>query len=231
MKKTLSVSFIALSGLLSSSAVIAESQQLASPVATADYQLAINKQGIMVWTAPVQNSSLLAFKAQTTISSNLTPIVATIYDDKAVSEWIPNTKNVTILEKNATNTQYKIHFIVDMPFPLSNRDVVANIQYNQQPNGIISIISDGAIDAKKPVTAGVIRIKNYHTEWYLMPKANHKTQVLLSGFIDPAGGLPSWAVNMFVEDQPFKMLKSLKKMVQKPQYQQATMAIVQEQFK
>ena len=90
-----------------------------------------------------------------------------------------------------------------------------------QPNGTVLIENRATTHPKAPVRSGFLRVTRYEGSWVLRPIDAARTEVTTTGYADPAGVLPLAIVNMFVQQQPYLMLRNMKNVVQSPKYQRA----------
>lgn len=209
----LSVSAVLISPVLSAAATFDD--------ANAAKNLVIDRQGIKVWTYQVVGNPSFNYRATTTLQSNLVGTVAAIMDTQYLKEWVPHTKRVELLESDEKAGTFTMLMEIDFPFPLNDRDVVFAGTIKQQPNGTVLIENRSTSHPKAPVRAGFLRVTRYEGSWILRPiDANH-TEVTTIGYADPAGVLPIAIVNMFVQQQPYLMLRNMKSVVLSPKYQRA----------
>ncbi len=177
------------------------------------------KDGITVWKVPTANSAVVGFKAQAVLSAPINAVVGTIMDTPNASEWIPNTGFIQMIDRSEfSQGKAKLYYLIDMPFPLADRDLVINSKMSKNPSGIIRIDNQIASDSRYPAKPGVVRINQYTGSWLLEPLGNSKTRVTLQGDADPGGAIPIWATNLFVTKQPTDMLKNMREQVKKSRY-------------
>lgn len=184
-------------------------------------KLVIDRQNIKVWTYQVANNPSFNYRATTTMQSNLVGTVAAIMDTQYLSEWVPHTRRVELLESDEKTGTFTMLMEIDFPFPLSDRDVVFSGTIKQQPNGTVLIENRATTHPKAPVRSGFLRVTRYEGSWVLRPIDAARTEVTTTGYADPAGVLPLAIVNMFVQQQPYLMLRNMKNVVQSPKYQRA----------
>lgn len=188
-------------------------------------QVALQQQGITVWEVPVKNSSHLGFKAQADIDASVAQVYAVIRDVDQAQKWIPSTRSVSMIDEDVSKGDAWLYYVIDMPFPLTDRDLVIKSKITQDAAGNVTIKNVGTTDARTPEKTDYIRITNYQGTWQLKKLADNKTRVTLSGHADPRGGIPSWVANMFVTKQPYEMLRNMRKQVKKPRYNDAKLPI------
>lgn len=184
-------------------------------------KLVIDRQNIKVWTYQVADNPSFNYRATTTVKSNLVGTVAAIMDTQYLSQWVPHTSRVELLESDEKSGTFSMLMEIDFPFPLNDRDVVFSGTIKQQPNGTIVITNRATTHPKAPVRSGFLRVTRYEGSWILRPVDAQNTEVTTIGYADPGGILPLAIVNMFVQQQPYLMLRNMKNVVQSPKYQRA----------
>ncbi len=205
----------------------------APPVQTTPAKLVKDRDGVKVWTYKEAGNPTMNFRATTVIDSTLSGAVALVMDTEHSSEWAPYTGKATILERNDQTGAFLLRMELNFPFPLSNRDVIVSGRLSQAPDGVVTIKNVATTDPRAPVRPKFIRIEHYEGMWQFksLGKVNGKPQVEVtaSGYADPNGMLPLGIVNMFVQEQPFEMLRNMHSYVKAPKYQQATVVGVKEE--
>lgn len=187
---------------------------------------ALQKNGITVWKQAIPNTKVIGFKAKTTINATPKQLLSVIMDVENSNQWIPRTRSAKTFESQKQNGLPKIYIIIDMPFPLADRELLINSNIQQKSNGTITVINKltkikGVKSNKK-----IIRIPSYSGTWVLKPVGKNKTDITITGHADPAGSLPAWVANLFVTDQPYEMLRNMKKQVKKSKYQNPTIKYI-----
>lgn len=184
-------------------------------------KLVIDRQDIKVWTYQVADNPSFNYRATTTVQSNLVGTVAAIMDTQYLKEWVPHTRRVELLESDEKAGTFSMLMEIDFPFPLNDRDVVFAGTVKQQPNGTILIQNRATSHAKAPERSDFLRVNRYEGSWILRPIDATHTEVTTIGYADPGGILPIAIVNMFVQQQPYLMLRNMKSVVQSPKYQRS----------
>ena len=195
--------------------------------------LSIDRDGVKVWTYKQSGNPSVNYRATTVLESTLSGAVAMVMDTDHSAEWAPYTGKALVLDRNNQNGVVNLRMDLNFPFPLKNRDVVLNSRMDQNADGIVTIASHSILDPRLPVRPDYIRIDHFEGLWEFksLPKtATGKSQVEVtaSGYAAPNGLLPLAIVNLFVQQQPFEMLRNMKSYVKNPRYQQATVAGVKE---
>ena len=174
------------------------------------------KEGISVYTRPVEGSSLNEFKGEALINASLEVCKNVIDDVEKHTVWRPDCIESKLISRNGniavSYTRTKA------PWPVSDRDVIVKNEIDISKDKVVynfSAINDPELI---PLKEGVIRMIKVTGMWILIRKGND-TLVTYQAKIDPGGSLPAWLANSTAVDQPFKSLQGLKKMVNKPEFQ------------
>ncbi len=199
---------------------------------TVPTKLVKDRDGVKVWTYKEPGNPTMNFRATTVLDSSLAGAVALVMDTDHSSEWAPYTGKATVIERNDQTGTFLLRMDLNFPFPLSNRDVVVSGHLSQSPDGVVTIKNVATTDPRAPVRDHFIRIEHYEGMWQFksLGKVNGKSQVevTVSGYADPNGMLPLSIVNLFVQEQPFEMLRNMHNYVKAAKYQQATVVGVKE---
>lgn len=129
-----------------------------TPRVTADAQwtLAKDKDNIQLYTRPVAGSDFLAIRASTVMAADSDAVAAALGDGDGCSEWRRMCKSSRILEV-ASEQERLIYMVLDLPWPLSDRDVVMRSITHIDPQSktaVVKLQSDsGAYPAQKQVRA------------------------------------------------------------------------------
>jgi hypothetical protein len=90
--------------------------------------------------------------------------------------------------------------------------VEANV--NTDPATGIRTITATPLSNVIPDKPNRIRIKKYYQKWTIQPMENGVIRLILEGFVDPAGNVPTWLYNMVITETPLKIMRRVKKFVQ-----------------
>ena len=195
--------------------------------------LSIDRDGVKVWTYKQSGNPSVNYRATTILESSLSAAVAMVMDTDHSAEWAPYTGKALVLDRSNQNGVVNLRMDLNFPFPLKNRDVVLTSRMNQNADGSVTIKSDSIVDPRLPIRPDYIRIDQFQGLWEFksLPKnaaGKPQVEVTASGYAAPNGLLPTVIVNLFVQQQPFEMLRNMKSYVKNPRYQQATVVGVKE---
>lgn len=189
---------------------------LTSPVyAIENAKLSINKNNIKVWTIHNPQKKMMSYRAETTLNTSIERAVALVLDVEHAQSWVPNVAYVNVLSEDLENGDFKLYMVLDFPFPLKDRDLIVQGKMSKDANGQITI-KNKAIQQGMPLNPDYIRLKNYEGDWFFQSVGKNKVKVSTSGFADPEGAIPQTVTNLFVQQQPYQMLRKMKTEIEKP---------------
>lgn len=193
-------------------------------------KLAIDKQGIKVWTFQIPGNPAFNYRASTTVDGSLSDIISLILDTGYLTKWVPYVSEVNVLDRDDQHGTFTIRMEMDFPFPLQDRDVVVKGKISQAPDGTVTIKNQLASDSRAPVRAKIVRIQHYEGEWVLKPVAPNKVQVSTTGYADPGGMIPLTIANRFTQQQPYEMLVNMKAQVKLKRFQPAQVPFIKDPY-
>lgn len=196
------VAFVSLCVLLPFGASAGEWFDLAD-----DWDLRRERDGIEVYTAPVEDSGFNAFRAVTELCVDVPELVALIHDVDSFPEWLADTEEAELLER--TDEWQRHHVVSDTPWPLDSRDMVYEIQVLDDPDADpVRVAVTGLPDAE-PRAEGAVRLDRARGGWRLRPR-NGRTEVEFEMHVEPGGPVPAWLANIGLVDNPFETFAALR---------------------
>lgn len=105
-----------------------------------------DKNGVQVYTRAVEGSDFLAIAASTVMQADSDKVAAALGDGDGCAQWRKMCKSSKVLEASS-DTDRLVYMVLDLPWPLSDRDVVMRILTNIDPEAqtaVVSLNSDSA---------------------------------------------------------------------------------------
>lgn len=170
-------------------------------------------ENIKVYTRKSEGSNIKEFKAVTTVTANMELLEKLIENVSDYPNWQTNIASAKML-KQINKTEQYIYYTTDVPWPITDRDIVIYSEKTVSADGSITynLVSKPDYLEKKD---DFLRIKNAKGKWQFTPQGNNKIEVIYQFYGDPAGSIPGWIINMFIVDGPYTTLTNLKKKVEK----------------
>src|SRR5580692_9188241 len=122
--------------LISSTSIMVQAQT--------EWNLKKDEEGIKVYTGSVPNSNIKAVKVTCTLNTSLSKLTALLLDSKAHEQWVYNTKTSYVIKQLSAGSQL-YYSEISMPWPLTNRDVVVEMNITQQPGTNVMYVSANAV--------------------------------------------------------------------------------------
>ncbi|MCJ8211646.1 START domain-containing protein [Mucilaginibacter sp. RS28] len=183
------------------------------------WTLNTEKEGIKVYTSPVPDSKVKALRVECEYKTTLSQLVAVLLDVKGCTEWVYHTKSATLIKQVSPSELY-YYSEINLPWPTENRDFVAHLIVQQNPDTKVVTMDGPAVPGFVAVKKGIVRIDHSKGRWVLTP-SDGKVKVEYTLHVDPAGAIPAWLVNLLAAEGPIQSFKALRTQLQKPQYQNA----------
>lgn len=187
-------------------------------------RLKINKQNIKVWTYQTSRNSAASYKAETVFNVPLERAVALIMDVERAQQWVPYMGKISILNRDDQAGEFLLHVVMDLPFPLKDRDLIIQSKITRERNGTVNIRNRGMADSRFS-QPDYIRLQDYQGDWTFQRLGANKVKVTTMGYVNPEGSLPISFMNMFVEQQPYQMLKIMRSELERPMYINAKLPV------
>ncbi|GEA60160.1 START domain-containing protein [Vibrio comitans] len=179
-----------------------------------------NSHGITVYNRSIEGSSFKAFRAEMTVESDLTTLMAVFNDVDVGTTWVENVDEMRLV-KASSNMDNVTYAMTKAPWPVADRDSVVHNHISQDPETLAVTIKQQAVPDELPRTKNKVRIETLHSTWVFTPISEKETRVTYQVFTEPGGSLPAWLVNKVAISQPYKTFQGLREMSQKPDYQKS----------
>jgi hypothetical protein len=177
--------------------------------------------GIAGYTRPTTRSGVDEIKAVGIVDAPIAVVEAAIRDISIMPQYIFLCKESFVINTPEMKSERDVIFfysLTDLPFPLSNRDVVAKALWSvDKSKGAIYCHSEGVKTAYKQ-NKDVVRMPLSITDCKLVPKGADKTEVTYQVLGDPGGKLPPSLVSMLTKNYGIKTITGLRQMVKKDKF-------------
>ncbi len=175
-----------------------------------EWLLKKDSNGIKVYIKNDESAKIKEFKAITIIETNIENVNKLIGETEKASKWMSNVTETKVIKKVSNNEQY-VYSVIDMPWPVDDRDIIINSK-TIRSGGNIKIEMNG-VPNYAPKKEGFIRMPISNGSWTLIKESDNKTKVIYQFLADPGGNIPAWVINMFLVDGPYETLINMKKML------------------
>jgi hypothetical protein len=187
------------------------------------WTLAKDSDSIKVYTKPIPGSPLDEFMGDGDVDAPIEVIEQVLLDFPSYPEWYGMCKEARKI-KTLTDkpNHYYLYYVVNSPWPVSNRDVVLEVVTDDMlSEGKLTININALKDQSLvPVDKKCVRMTHLVSKIMLNRVDSGKTHMTYMVDSDPAGSVPSGIAQKFAKDQPFKTIQGLREMVKKDIYYQ-----------
>ncbi|MBB6272132.1 hypothetical protein HDF26_002589 [Pedobacter cryoconitis] len=196
------------------------------PVSAQDnWSLSVNKEGIQVYTRPIENSKIKAIKVVSNMPATSSQLLAAILDIKTCNEWVYHSvENVMIKQTSPLDLIY--YSRVDVPWPVEDRDYVVHIEVEQHPQTKVITVNSPCIPGYMAEKKNVVRISHTVGKWTITPIGKNQVRAEYVLEVDPMGSIPAWLTNLFATKGPLETFRNLKVHVQKEVYKNAHFKLI-----
>ncbi len=170
------------------------------------------ENGIAVYTRPMKGYNFKEVRVVNKVKSSLTAIVALLLDTKNYPKWQYGCKETSTLKVFSEQEIYNYQ-ITDLPWPLSDRDVVAHFLVTQDPITKVVTFSKTGMENYIPEQEGMVRVLHFQSITYLTPINKDSVQIILEMHLDAGGNIPDWVVNENVVGGPYSSTLELTKRI------------------
>jgi len=171
------------------------------------WELAVDKEGIKVYTRITDSTSIKEYKVTTVIKSPMDTVLKKILDIKNLKKWSYHIAESALVKKiNDSTWIFYIHN--DIEWPVKDRDHVSKVQLKKKKEEYNVILTpyNNFVKEKKDV----VRLTKFKGMWVLKKISANQTQVTQQLYGDPESNIPPFFINMMIAKAPFHTFKNMK---------------------
>lgn len=192
------------------------------------WELRRDEEGIQVYTREVAGSPYDAVRAVSVLENiRLSSLVALIEDAPACADWADRCAESYLVER-ISEGESLIYTHNDMPFPVSDRDVLAHVIWQQDPQTLIVKMTSMATVDRMEEVRGRLRLTEAQASWTFKPLQDGRVEITNEAHINPGSALPGWVTNMLLVETPFVTMRAFLEEVVKPEYRNAEVSFITE---
>lgn len=174
------------------------------------------KNGIKIYTRKEEGEVLKSFRGEAIFNTSFEKISSKLGTKNNFDWWDEDLRDVRIIDIEE-NKYISYYLMYPVPWPLSNRDLCAKATITIDEEQKRKIIHAQPIPTAVPERKGCIRIQKFYQKWDVQEIDDEHVNVILEGFIDPAGAVPAWIYNMVITETPLKVMRALRSHVEEQQ--------------
>jgi IS30 family transposase len=182
-----------------------------------NWELKENKEGIKIFTSDIANSKIKAIRVECHLQASLSQVVSALMDIHHSEEWLYHTAGNHLIKQVSPSELY-YYSLIEMPWPVSNRDFIAHLKVTQDETTKVVTVDAPCLPNMVPAKPNIIRITNSKGKWMIYPLGKQEVKIIYTLHADPGGSVPAWLTNLFVTQGPSQSFKKFKVHIQKPAY-------------
>lgn len=190
-----------------------------------NWTLKNNKDGVKVYFK--KTADIHEIKLVTSLQTSLSGLVQLLSEVEHYPTWGYKVLESKLLKK-VSETEMYYYSKLDFPWPLSDRDLIMHTHLEQDPTTKRIIARSVAEPDYLPENKDVVRIRNAHTQWTLLPGTGGWPYVEYHIYSDPGGNLPDWLINMAIDVGPRETIKAMRGLLQQDKYKKAKLAHIKD---
>lgn len=187
----------------------------------ADWELKRDRDGIQVYTRPVEGSPYRAVRSTMVVDSSLSAIVGLIHDTDACPKWADLCAESRVIEQ-VSDTEMYIYTLNDVPWPVSDRDATSHVVWQQDPQSLAVSMAAVLVSDIEPKRKRTVRLAEGTTGWLFTPVGDGKVEIVSSAHLEPGGAIPGWLSNRLLVDSPFTTMDGMRTMLASGAYDDAS---------
>ena len=174
-----------------------------------------DKDGLVI---QLRGAKTTEYRAVMTVNADLKSCVALLQDIESHPQFMTTVKSVELL-KVYNNKESLVYSVIDMPFPMGDKDLVSKAEFINKPAEKKVIVKLKSLPTAYPAK-DYDRMKTADGQWIFETIGDNKTKVTYQLKFDESNA-PNWVVNKFVVDNPKEVLLGFANFVKKPKYKNA----------
>jgi hypothetical protein len=174
----------------------------------APWTLSKNKNGIKVYTRPVEGYKIKQYKAVMELDHPIEQVSKVIQDIDQFEEWFVD---ISDIQPAGTTSEggMAVYMVIDTPFPVQDRDLVVVMNEVAKSDSLIRISTHSEPDFVE-IDDDYVRMPYSSGEWLLESIGEGRTKLTQTNLSDPGGSIPTWVINMMLTSNPMKTFGNLR---------------------
>jgi len=174
--------------------------------------------GITVYSQKLLDFEVLAFKAEGILEAPIEQVMEVLRKVEISKDWMPDiSEKYTV--KDLSDYEAITYSVNELPWPFADRELLLHNKLSIDREDNYLVVDVYSIDRKShPVQSENVRAQMKCGRTRIRPAGNRQTEIELTIFVDPAGDIPVWLVNLLQRSMPLEFLKELEKKAQTTNY-------------
>ncbi|MGV3587529.1 MAG: START domain-containing protein [Adhaeribacter sp.] len=177
-----------------------------------NWELKKNENGIAVYTRGIANEKLKEIRVICELPGTTAGLISVLQNVSGHADWVYLTEKATLVKKLSPNSLV-YYTTTDMPWPVTDRDLVVEFSYQEIPGTKNLAIQAKSAEGYVPPKKGYVRVPYSLATWEVAPVAKDKIKIDYVFRVNPGGTIPSWLVNMAAATGPYNTFVKLREIL------------------
>ena len=188
----------------------------ASSAVAAEYPWELKKDvdGIRVYVRKVEGSSILEYKGTAVVDAGPEAVVRLFEEDPRMPEWFHQCAEARLIKAN-TREDKVLYFVISMPWPVQDRDLVFRRVRSKDPVTGAVEYRTSSLPGVYPEQNGKVRMPYLKGLWRFTPLGDGRTEMYYQQHSEVGGHIPAWLVNRLAVNIPFNSLSRFRQLLSK----------------
>ncbi len=189
-------------------------------LAETEWELIEDSEGVVVYAREFEGYSERQFKGICSIPQPIEIVAAVLVDISSYPQWFYScTEAKKLLNSNSTVLDFFMYFVINVPWPFSDRDAVFHAKTTLDPvSEKILIASTARIDHRVPLRKNYVRITDSEQQWILEKLSPETTRVTFINRTNAAGSMSAFFSDLGSRDTVNQSLKNMRKIASHTRY-------------
>lgn len=177
-----------------------------------NWELKKNENGIAVYTRGISNEKLKEIRVVCELPGTTAGLISLLQNVSGHPKWVYLAEKAELV-KRLSPRSLVYYTTTDMPWPVTNRDLVVEFSYEEIPGTKNITIRAKSVADYLPPKKGYVRVPYSLATWEVVPLPDNKIKVDYVFRVNPGGAIPSWLVNMAAATGPYNTFVKLRELL------------------
>ncbi|HBC55736.1 MAG TPA: hypothetical protein DCZ03_01095 [Gammaproteobacteria bacterium] len=178
------------------------------------------EDGIAVYlrSIPTEMATGAEIKVVGHVNSEPESLLALIVDYPAASQWRRGIKKISRV-KTIDENQWYIHVVTDLPWPIGDRQALALVTVERDPQTGSILYQFHAVPEVEGVTIEGELMQTFGGTYKIVPQADGTVEMTMQNIFEAPFKVPEWVINRLVNSMSIDQVLSIRRAVQSSKYQ------------
>ncbi|WP_286695391.1 START domain-containing protein [Spongiibacter sp. UBA1325] len=171
------------------------------------------EDGIKVSSREIHDSATREVKAEVDINAPFEKAFALLLDTGQRPRWDKVCTEASVYKK-LSESEDIIYVVNDLPWPVSDRDMLLRRQWSVAPDGSQARILSHADNTIPSIVDDRVRVEKAEGTWTLVRTGSSSVRLSTVIHAEPGGPIPGWLINALSVNGPYNALHSLRQILE-----------------